>query len=203
MEERSFVFNGVSVLDENKVWAVGSKGNIWFYNGSEWNQQESGIESDLHDVFVFDSNHVWAVGDKGTILFYDGSKWQQQKSRDEKLNGIFALNPQNVWSVGEGIILYYNGINWKKQYDVPLNLVSVSATSDSDVWAVGENMVLRYDGMWKEYAELSFTLNDISINKGNVYVAGYKLNKSKGQYDSSIIRLDDNKWKEVHMIPNY
>jgi hypothetical protein len=61
---------GVSALDENHVWAVGSSGGtILFYDSASWNPQASGTTDILVGVSALDESHVWAVGYGEIILF--------------------------------------------------------------------------------------------------------------------------------------
>jgi hypothetical protein len=54
----------VAVADANTAWAVGSKGVIKRYNGTEWTVQRSPIagESTLRAVAALSSRKAWAGG---------------------------------------------------------------------------------------------------------------------------------------------
>ena len=144
---------GVSTLDPNHVWAVGSDGLILFYNGSGWSQQASPTTESLTDVSALDPNHVWAVDVLGSVLFYDGNSWsiQADSITDNYLYGIHALDANHVWAVGlHSTVLFYDGLDWTVSSFVAgtdTTLTNVCALSADHVWAVGEKgVIVFYDG---------------------------------------------------------
>lgn len=65
----------------NSVYAVGSGGNIAFYNGSTWQRQESGTTLFLSDVLGKSADNVYVSGKSptvggGVVLKKSGQTWQ-------------------------------------------------------------------------------------------------------------------------------
>ena len=110
---------GVWALDSSHAWAVGQTGAIWFYNGSTWSAQSSGVSTPLEAVFGIDAAHVWAVGDSGTILFWDGATWATQASPlSTSLLALWGTDASHIWAVGQSAILFWNGATWALQKDL-------------------------------------------------------------------------------------
>ena len=74
MEHQNSI-EGMDALNNSNIWAVGTCGQIQYYNGVTWTQQTTPTSRTLMDVAVLDANNVWAVGKGGTILFFNGTTW--------------------------------------------------------------------------------------------------------------------------------
>jgi photosystem II stability/assembly factor-like uncharacterized protein len=73
--------------------------------GRTWQQQNSGVQSDLHDVRFLDALEGWAVGDEGTIIHTNdgGLHWTTERSGTEHpLERIFFADRTRGWAVGFG-----------------------------------------------------------------------------------------------------
>jgi hypothetical protein len=73
--------NSISVNNASSAWAVGGKGTVLFWTGTEWDGQinvASGVN--LRGVSVVHGNfsssaQAWAVGDSGKIVAWTGASW--------------------------------------------------------------------------------------------------------------------------------
>ncbi|NCC25408.1 MAG: hypothetical protein EOM25_09495 [Deltaproteobacteria bacterium] len=132
-------YEDVSMLSPSAIWVVGTQGNIRFYDGTSWIEQESGTDktlravSSLSKAVVVDAEeledtfssakYAWAAGGEGTILHYNGTEWTAQASgTTENLYGIAMndltedLTGTHGWAVGDnGAILYFDGTSWSPQ----------------------------------------------------------------------------------------
>lgn len=112
-----------------------------------------------------------------TILFYDGRSWTVQESGvNGNLKGVFALDLNNVWAVGEkGTVLFCDAgedpITWSPEpcgepFDKFNGIGGVQAsTGDVSVWVVGDNgKIFYFDGAtWTaQNAATEEDLNDVS-----------------------------------------
>ena len=143
----------VDAAGAGNVWAVGPRGAIYHYNGSNLVRQKSGTTYNLYAVAALDAGNVWAVGEAGTILHYDGSTWTRQTSGlAYDLTGVSAADSTHVWAVGDrdgftnGTMLFYNGSSWsvQKSYEVG-GTFDVSAYDATHAWAVNIRTYF-YDG---------------------------------------------------------
>lgn len=78
----SFSANGIFVLDEKNVWAVGASGNIRYSSdgGTTWVSQTSGVATVLNNVFFINNLVGWAVGNTNTVIktVNGGLTWSAQ-----------------------------------------------------------------------------------------------------------------------------
>jgi photosystem II stability/assembly factor-like uncharacterized protein len=77
-------FFGVHVVDRENAWAVGLDGQIWRFDGTEWEQRPSDTTFALFDVEM-KGNQGWIVGDNGTVLTSQdsGATWQAVEVPDD------------------------------------------------------------------------------------------------------------------------
>ena len=100
-------FAATSFVGNRLGWVVGSEGNIFrtINGGRTWQQQNSGVVTDLFDVKFVDALEGWAVGAEGTIIYTNdgGLHWTLEKSGTEHpLERIFFASRKHGWAVGFG-----------------------------------------------------------------------------------------------------
>lgn len=127
----TYQLSAVAALAENDAWAVG-----WGTNPSR--QQSAGL-----------------VPAESLLEHWNGKHWSLVSHPYEtasELHGVVALNPNNVWAVGQTmtgnpiipyvLVEHWDGLHW---HVTPLSDIStrpgglraVAASSASDIWAVG------------------------------------------------------------------
>jgi photosystem II stability/assembly factor-like uncharacterized protein len=151
----------VSALAADDVWVSGGMG-IYHYDGNTW---ETSFPTEplpepplVTGISAIDGNNVWASErHRGPgfshILYYDGAIWHSHTWDTTNLNGVFALDTNNIWVVGDnGTVLY-----WDADRELPNpevqdsgtaeNLFGVTALASDNAWAVGDNgTILNWDG---------------------------------------------------------
>ena len=141
---------GVWGSSPTDVFAVGMKGTIIHYDGTTWEQMDSGTDAQLNDVWGTSANDVYACGYSNTILHYDGSSWNEMDVVDTfyGYNAIWASASNDVYAVGDGIF-HYDGTNWSDvtpEGSTPL-LLGIWGFSSDNVFAVGDGgTILHFDG---------------------------------------------------------
>jgi hypothetical protein len=124
------IFNDVSVLNRQNVWAVGSAGldsvNRRFllvhWDGVQWERVEvpwtsNGDTDVLTGVAALSTDNIWTVGwtatypethDSAVIQHWDGTQWTLVPSadlnfgeEDVSLSAIKAISGDNIWVVGQ------------------------------------------------------------------------------------------------------
>jgi hypothetical protein len=141
-------------VSESCVYSVGSEGQIWFFDGSTWQQKTSPTNADLHEVKVVSSNEVLIVGQRGTLLVGSENRWQEFTSEDfdGDLWGVEKFN-------GEIFVAGYSGIarlagNQLVPIDVHLGRTVLGyrlRVKDGLLWSIGNDDILVYDGVtWSE-----------------------------------------------------
>jgi photosystem II stability/assembly factor-like uncharacterized protein len=177
------------------VFAVGSFGRIYHYDGEDWNLMPSGSEDIFRGVWGVNGNNVFAVGFDGRILHYDGNDWSAMASgTTEHLLDIWGYSGTDTYIVGyNGTILHYNGIDWSAMASVTTeDLWGIWGASGTNVFAVGENgAILHYDGNdWSSMTSgTTASLEAIWGTSGNnIYTVG-----SNG----TILHYDGNDWSAM------
>ncbi|MBN9163717.1 MAG: hypothetical protein J0I07_22305 [Myxococcales bacterium] len=87
----------------DQLWAAGSGGTILHFDGTDWNEEETGTRATLRAIFGFAPNDVWAAGDEGTVLHFDGERWSKIEMGNYRrpLRAIWGAAPDDVWFGGE------------------------------------------------------------------------------------------------------
>ena len=175
-------FRGISGTSDTDVVAVGKKGTIYRYDGSNWNQEASGSNEDLNDVEAV-GNSAFAVGKDGETLQYVGGAWISHTGfTDEDLLGVWAASAGEAWVAGkDGTIFSFDGVSWTDQ-------TANAGADDEDitdiwgdangVWFINEKGELyhynRLTGSWSP-PDMSCTVDDNyedlwGDGNGNIYL---------------------------------
>lgn len=126
---------GVYTVSASEAWAVGSNGTILKWNGSTWSTFTSPHNSNMFCITMLDTNGDglaeagWIGAASGRIASYNGSSWSFVDLGNTAINGISAINTNDVWAVGAGGAAYhYDGSSWTSftsGLSVALNAVSM------------------------------------------------------------------------------
>ncbi len=154
-------------LSETDVWAVGSRGAAYHYDGTSWTRSDAGVSVTLFDVHPVSATDVWAVGEQGVVLRLQAGAWAPvawsppispvdagllpsgQPQRD--LGGVWASSNE-VWVSGAGNTLArYAGNVLRVVQSDPLNaispdLIKVWGRNDVELWSAGDFAFREYDG---------------------------------------------------------
>jgi hypothetical protein len=168
---------GVAAVSANDIWAVGnltSGGKFQtltiHWDGSKWSVVPSPspgtVTNNLFAVGAASANDVWAVGtyigSSGNTPFtivehWNGTAWSVVPSPNPSpgnngLNGVVALAPDDVWTVGyyftnerngfQALLEHWDGSAWSvvpgASVNGTYNLRAIDAVSATDLWAVGQ-----------------------------------------------------------------
>lgn len=129
------------------VYAVGTSGGIYHYDGVAWSVLQAGGPT-LHGVWA-DATGVFAVGNLATILRSTGAGWAVHSTGVE-WNGVWGASGSELYAVGhESAVYRYDGSTWTAQSVPTLDreLQAVWGAGSGDVWAVGNaGAILHFDG---------------------------------------------------------
>jgi hypothetical protein len=139
---------GIWGSSPDDIWAVGQRGTILHWDGTNWVGTIAGWAYPCNDIWGSSATNIWAVGNK--IIHYDGYQWSvvAEIGAPHTLQGIWGTAADDIWAVGGyGNILRWDGSNWNSVQSRTTNhLYDVHGTSEDDVWIVGVNTVLHWDG---------------------------------------------------------
>lgn len=133
--------------DATNVYAVGQRGTVLHYDGTQWNEELVGASDDLISLWGTDASHVYAVGGRGNAIVsrFDGKEWRTQSLAPlSALNGVFMRTPGVVHVVGiSGTIATIDGETLttieRESFDTSLDLHATFAV-DGTLYAVGGSL---------------------------------------------------------------
>ncbi|MBI5548307.1 MAG: hypothetical protein HY901_30875 [Deltaproteobacteria bacterium] len=88
------------------IWAVGTLGKIFHFDGVTWSQVPSGTTHPLHEIFGRGADDLWAVGGsfldgEADLLHWDGSSWRRvEVPFNEPLGRVRTSPDGDVWVTG-------------------------------------------------------------------------------------------------------
>jgi hypothetical protein len=133
-------FNSLDGLDEKHIYAVGYKGEIWFYNGQVWVQQDSPTNVVLNVVRCVSPTEIYACGMAGTILRGTNSQWRvvEQDATKKDFWGMAVFQGRVYVSNYDGVFVVEDaGLT---PIDMRLKKISTAYLDAADgvLWSVGE-----------------------------------------------------------------
>jgi len=63
-------FYAIAGSSTDDVWAAGTNGNVYHWDGAEWTDVLPGTKLHLQEIWVHPTGGVWAVGSGGAILHH-------------------------------------------------------------------------------------------------------------------------------------
>jgi len=139
----------IAFANDSVGWIIGASNSILKTTdgGNTWIAQTSNVFPNLYSISVVDTNIVYASGFSGpsigrVIKTTDGGNtWQALSTATATLNGVFFINENTGWAVGNnGTIIYTTdgGANWASQSsNISEILLDVFFINDTIGWAVG------------------------------------------------------------------
>ena len=173
------VLYSVKFANDTVGWAVGMNDAILYTinGGTTWADQTSSVLPSLLSLSVLNKDTAYASGYSGPSVerviktVNGGTNWTSQTISSATLYGIFFINANKGWAVGNnGTIMntVNGGTNWSVQTsNTSDNLLSICFINDTVGWAVGMNgaMVYTEDGgtTW------SIKISGTTVNLRNIY----------------------------------
>jgi photosystem II stability/assembly factor-like uncharacterized protein len=102
----------VDFINQDQGWVVGENGKIIFTNdgGDNWQDQDSGTNTDLYGVSFVNQNDGFVAGDDGIVLITadGGANWVEEDSgTGQWINDIEALSADEAWATADGGVLLH------------------------------------------------------------------------------------------------
>ncbi len=167
-EHSSSTLYGVSIIDENNIWAVGEifmndstgqtdddRYNAIHWNGIEWTLKritvqfrQNMITPIMNGVFAFSAENIWLSS--GVPVFGDGTNWTQYHlfdmgildDTDGGIESIWGNNSENMFFGGAlGSLAHYDGQAWQKiETGTELNIEDVHGNEEQGVVVVASKL---------------------------------------------------------------
>jgi hypothetical protein len=144
-------------FSDNDIYAVGSHGAIWHWNGKRWSQLDSPTNYPLYCVRCASSGEVYVGGSKG--LMFRGRRdrgWTEISDpnvTEEVLEDLTEFQGK-IYAAGTDILVASDG-GTLRSIDVPIKgkkaFSAMDATADV-LWCVGDEAAIRFDGtQWEKF----------------------------------------------------
>lgn len=180
--------HGVWAFSANEVWAVGDKGLLRRFDGSEWRAVTVPAKDvdlkpmielsmiDLRAIWGRGPNDLWIVGKGGTILHVSEKGWKNLTDPNigAVIESVYGIDDDNIWLVGANGSQGYirrcrKNETCDKEAIVGDTLGGVWGSGVDNAWAVGANgAVLRLKGAGWEKQVLNPPLqNDLYAVSGS------------------------------------
>lgn len=168
-EHSSSVLYGVSIIDENNIWAVGeiymndSTGqadsdayNVAHWNGTEWdfkklqfytfcNQPNTGSYP-ATSVIAFSENDL-RISSASQVTRYNGTEQIVTECIPTSVNKLWGTDSSNVYAVGNNsTISHYNGQSWQKiETGTELDFYDIHGNEQQGVVAIAARQSVSSD----------------------------------------------------------
>ncbi|MDD5557495.1 MAG: hypothetical protein PHN82_09650 [bacterium] len=120
----------------------------------EYGYYEYVADGILNAISGADSHPLWAVGNNGLILHYDGSRWVPERSGTlVDLTGVWALDGDRVWAMGEGWFFYRDAGRWIPIGRVP-GVQQVQFFPSGEAIVMKDATMYHYPGTGKDLYEI-------------------------------------------------
>lgn len=152
----------VSGTGSDNVFAAGTYGQLYRYNGSSWLTQSSLGTNDIYAIWCASVSDMWAAGYKydygisryvGALWRFNGISWVEQGGSMflDRLDALDGSASNDVYLAGEGNQLArFDGSSWEFVSDLRVtgnDLSGIWGFSSWDVWASGEyETTVHFDG---------------------------------------------------------
>ncbi|WP_146647728.1 hypothetical protein [Labilithrix luteola] len=162
-------FTAVWGTSKTDVWAIGSGGTIYHYDGTQWVDTPSGVFNTLYGIWGSSANDIWVVSDPMTVLHGTGFKngtatWELVPTGFSKWNTTFlravwgtspddvrfggraydiSNNELEIYTTGHQLLKKTNGdgsIGFKTIEGTP-TVYSYWGSSATDVWMAADNHI--------------------------------------------------------------
>lgn len=148
-------FEAIDGLKESAIYAVGYFGEIWFYDGRRWTQQDSPTNVALTCVRCLAAEEVYVGGMGGTIIRGSNGSWEviEQDETEEDFWGMTLFQHRLYLSNYDGVFLLEGDTLERVEMGLGSKFTTAYLDADDQVmWSVGQKHLARTrDGhTWEE-----------------------------------------------------
>ncbi len=166
-DHSSSVLYGVSIVDENNIWAVGEiymndstgqadddRYNAIHWNGTNWTLKritvqfrQNMITPKMNDIVTFSAENIWLSS--GVPVYGNGTDWTQYHlfdmgildDSDGGVVSIWGNNSEDIFFGGAlGTLTHYNGQDWQKiETGTELEFYDIHGNEQQGVVAIAAN----------------------------------------------------------------
>ncbi|CAA9194775.1 hypothetical protein [Flavobacterium collinsii] len=150
--------NGIGFLDidglaYDQIYAVGWKGEIYFYDGKHWHCGESPTTAILSSVRCLPDGEVWICGYRGLVMHGAFNRWTVLEVSDPSVNWYCLEEHEGeIYLAGNGVLAKVDGDKLVALDPIGRPITTHRLHSrDGVLWSIGESDILFLeDGAWHE-----------------------------------------------------
>ena len=145
----TFDIEAIDGFDMNDIYAVGSGGEMWHYNGTLWMKRELPTNASLHSVRCAGDGIVYAAGEHGIIVQGRTDTWSVVEHEDTT-DEIWDLEwfSERIYACTMFQVFTLDGDHLAPisfEIDPPSTCYHLS-TVPGVMWSIGEKDVVAFDG---------------------------------------------------------
>ena len=156
--DRAVGFNAIDGTADSAIYAVGYQGEIWFYDGKTWAQQDSPTNVALTCVRCLPDGNVYVGGMAGTLMRGRAGQWESilHDTTDEDFWGMAIFNSRIYVANYHGVFVLEGDVLTSVELRLPRDGVELSTAyldaNDGVLWSVGQkDLAYSEDGVrWVE-----------------------------------------------------
>jgi hypothetical protein len=162
--------NAIDGFNNIEIYAAGSNGEIWYYDGEHWHKIASPTNVHMHSLCCASDGYVYIGGKLGILI----------KGRKDSFEILETDIGKTIWDIhyfknklylltSNGIYLHTDGAFEKIQDDI-LSCEDFLhfSSSNEHLWIFGSKRIIQYDGL--SWSKCTLTL---SADTDNAPVAGF------------------------------
>lgn len=183
------------------VWAVGTYGKVYRFDGTTWTDQNNPDDTWLESVWGRSPTDMYFSGAAGTWIHYDGTNWTKlQTNAGNRLYCIGGLPGGPTYAVGSyGTILKYDGTTVTKIYTgmdahfLGIQLIPgtskflICGTNGAMVWLENDEITAFYAGTYGPLYGLD------AASENEIVVVGWQGNS---------LYYDGTEWHSIYLGAN-
>ena len=147
-------FESIDGFSNDDIYAVGDEGEIWHFDGRNWNQCPSPTNQNLADVRCI-NGEVWTCGDGGVILRGNKDGWDVVWGDEDPSENWWSLESfqGHIYIAGNDFLGFLDDGDIA-EVDVGIKEKITTQTlhhKEGILWSIGEEDILAFDGKsWRE-----------------------------------------------------
>jgi hypothetical protein len=149
-------FNAICGLSESAIYAVGYQGEIWYYDGTRWIQEDSPTNLALTCVRCIREDEVYAAGLVGTLLRGRHGQWEiiDHGATDDDFWGMAWFDGRLYVACYQGVFVLENDVltmvDMKRRRKLSTAYLDAN---DGVLWSVGQKDI-AYSENGKSWIEV-------------------------------------------------
>ena len=144
------IFNDINGFSEKRIFAVGNRGEIFFFDGSLWASIASPTNVHLESISLID-NSVYIVGRSGVILVGDENGFMNLDFDDRENYWDVSIFKEKIYVSSSSGVSVLEGDREKESF-FPSHSGYKLTANDTQLISIGSKKIFIFDG--KDQKEL-------------------------------------------------